>query len=89
MVRSSDADGNERQIVTRPSRFQAEILAAPGVDPRLYVIRLNVAPGHGVLHALLMDANKPEYYVRRNGSTYYARPEELAVIVQRGVQGSS
>jgi hypothetical protein len=51
-----------------------------------YVIRLNVAPGHGVLHALLMDTNKPEYYVRRNGSTYYARPEELAVIVQRGAQ---
>jgi transposase len=32
MVRFSDADGNERQVVTRPSPFQAEILAALGVD---------------------------------------------------------
>ena len=32
MVRFTDADGNERQVVTRPSPFQAEILAALGVD---------------------------------------------------------
>ena len=32
MVRFSDAEGNERQVVTRPSPFQAEILAALGVD---------------------------------------------------------
>ena len=32
MVRFSDADGNERQVVTRPSPFQAKILAALGVD---------------------------------------------------------
>ena len=32
MVRFSDADGNQRQVVTRPSPFQAEILAALGVD---------------------------------------------------------
>jgi transposase len=32
MVRFSDTDGNERQVVTRPSPFQAEILAAFGVD---------------------------------------------------------
>jgi predicted HTH transcriptional regulator len=45
------------------------------------VIRLDVVPGQGTLHALVIDPNKPEYYVRRNGSTYYARPEELAQIV--------
>jgi transposase len=32
MVRFADTDGNERQVVTRPSPFQAEILAALGVD---------------------------------------------------------
>jgi transposase len=32
MVRFSDADGNERQIVTQPSPFQAKILAALSVD---------------------------------------------------------
>ena len=32
MVRFTDADGNQRQVVTRPSPFQAKILAALGVD---------------------------------------------------------
>jgi transposase len=32
MVRFSDTDGNQRQVVTRPSRFQAKILTALGVD---------------------------------------------------------
>jgi len=32
MVRFSDTEANQRQVVTRPSPFQAEILAALGVD---------------------------------------------------------
>jgi hypothetical protein len=32
MVRFTDAEGNQRQVVTRPSPFQAEILASLGVD---------------------------------------------------------
>ena len=32
MVRFLDADGNQRQFITRPSPFQAEVLAALGVD---------------------------------------------------------
>lgn len=51
-----------------------------------YVIRLEVSSGGGTLHALVLDANHPEYYVRRNGSTYYARPEELAEVATRRVQ---
>ncbi|MHB8245897.1 MAG: AlbA family DNA-binding domain-containing protein [Acidimicrobiales bacterium] len=47
-----------------------------------FVIRLDIEPGGGVVHALVLDANRPEYFVRRNGSTYYARPEDLAQIVQ-------
>jgi hypothetical protein len=32
MIRFVHANGNERQVVTRPSPFQAQILAAFGVD---------------------------------------------------------
>lgn len=45
------------------------------------VLIAEVPPGNGTLHALVIDANKPEYYVRRDGTTYYAQPEELAAIV--------
>ena len=45
------------------------------------VLIAEVPLGNGTLHALVIDANKPEYYVRRDGTTYYARPEELATIV--------
>jgi hypothetical protein len=50
------------------------------------VIRFDVSPGGGTLHALVLEANKPEYYVRRNGWTYYARPDELAQVVGRAYQ---
>jgi hypothetical protein len=50
------------------------------------VVRLDVGSGAGVLYSLMLDTNRPEYYVRRNGSTYYARPEELAQVVVTGVQ---
>ena len=36
-----------------------------------------------MLYALKLDHNKPEYYVRRDGTTFYARPGELAAVVQR------
>jgi predicted HTH transcriptional regulator len=49
------------------------------VDGRCVLIA-EVAPGNGTLYALVIDANKPEYYVRRDGTTYYARPEKLASI---------
>lgn len=48
------------------------------------ILVLEVLSGGGVLHALTLDQNKPEYYVRRDGTTFYARPEELAAVVQRG-----
>ena len=46
------------------------------------VIRVDVRENRGVIHALVIDANRPEYYVRRNGSTYHARPEELAALIK-------
>ena len=47
------------------------------------VLIAEVPPGGGTLHALVLDANKPEYYVRRDGTTYYATPDEVAAIVGR------
>lgn len=69
-----------RDRVSPPPKIQ---ITGQDVDGS-YVIRLDVNPGGGVLHALCLDANKPEYYVRRNGSTFYARPEELAQVVRGG-----
>jgi hypothetical protein len=48
------------------------------------VLVLEVLPGGGVLYALILDQNKPEYYIRRDGTTFYARPDELAAVIQRG-----
>jgi predicted HTH transcriptional regulator len=50
------------------------------------VIVLEVLSSGGVLHALTLDQNEPEYYVRRDGTTFYAHPNELAAVVQRGSQ---
>jgi predicted HTH transcriptional regulator len=61
----------------------------PTIHPSIHevdgrnVIRLDVDSGGGILHALFLEPNNPEYYVRRNGSTYLARPEEIAQIVER------
>ncbi len=46
------------------------------------VIRVDTVANQGILYALVVDANRPEYYVRRNGSTYFARREELAALVK-------
>jgi hypothetical protein len=53
------------------------------------VIVLTVSPGAGVLHALTIDDNKPEYYIRREASTFYARPDEVTAIVARGNDSST
>ena len=44
---------------------------------------LHVNGGGATIHALVLDANKPEYYVRREATTYFARPEELELIAGR------
>lgn len=48
------------------------------------ILVLEVPSGGGVLYGLTLDQNKPEYYVRRDGTTFYARPGELAAVIQRG-----
>ncbi|WP_298443650.1 helix-turn-helix domain-containing protein [Ferrimicrobium sp.] len=49
------------------------------------VLRVDVEANQGLIYALTLDQNRPEYYVRRNGSTYCARPEELTSLVKHGV----
>jgi len=46
------------------------------------VIKVDVEGNQGIIYALVLDPNRPEYYVRRNGSTYFARPDELAALVK-------
>jgi hypothetical protein len=47
-----------------------------------FVIRVEVDACQGVITALVVDPKKPEFYVRRNGSTYFANPEELASLAK-------
>jgi hypothetical protein len=56
-----------------------------GVDGRQLLV-LHVQPGGGTIYGLVLDGNKPEYYVRRDGTTFYARPEELEAVVAQHVQ---
>jgi len=49
------------------------------------VIKVDIEANQGVIYALTLDPNRPEYYVRRNGSTYFARPDELAALVKPGI----
>lgn len=46
------------------------------------ILALEVKPKPGTLYALTIDGNRPEYYVRRDATTYYAQPDEIAAVVQ-------
>lgn len=52
------------------------------------ILVLEVSPSNGFLHALTVNANRPEYYVRRDGTTFFARPDEVAAVVHRGTIGT-
>jgi hypothetical protein len=45
------------------------------------VLVLRVEPNNGHLHALTLDTERPEFYVRRDGTTFPAQPEELTRLV--------
>jgi predicted HTH transcriptional regulator len=45
------------------------------------VLVLRVDPNRGQLYALVLDTERSEYYVRRDGTTFPAQPEELTQIV--------
>jgi Putative DNA-binding domain len=69
-----------RDLVT-PS--PATRISAHRLEGRTILV-LEVSPNAGILHALTVDSNRPEYYVRRDGTTFYARPEEIASVLARG-----
>ncbi|MGD0167880.1 MAG: ATP-binding protein [Gaiellaceae bacterium] len=46
------------------------------------ILVLEVDRNDGTLYALTLDANRPEYFVRRAATTYYARPEEIAAVLR-------
>lgn len=68
-----------RDLVTPSPQVRIEANTLDGRN----VLVLEVSASGGVLHALTLDQNKPEYYVRRDGTTFYARPEELATVIRR------
>jgi schlafen family protein len=68
-----------RDLVSPAPRVSIE---AGDIDGR-HLLVLHVPPGGGTIYALTIDGNKPEYYVRRDGTTFYARPDELEAIAAR------
>jgi hypothetical protein len=73
-----------RDLVTPSPHTQ---ISAHRLEGRTILV-LEVSPSAGILHALTVDANRPQYYVRRDGTTFYARPEEIAAVVHRGTAGT-
>jgi hypothetical protein len=65
-----------RSLITPPPDVRVRQQEIDGCG----VLIVEVSPGSATLYALVVDPDKPEYYVRRDGTTYYARPEELAAI---------
>jgi hypothetical protein len=51
------------------------------VDGKLVLV-LEVTPAPNALYSLLIDANRPEYFIRRDGTTYPARADEIAAIFE-------
>ncbi|MHB1920347.1 MAG: AlbA family DNA-binding domain-containing protein [Acidimicrobiales bacterium] len=54
-----------------------------------FVIRVDVPSGGGTIHGLLLEKDKPEYFIRRNGSTYPAQPGDLAALTGMRATGQS
>jgi predicted HTH transcriptional regulator len=50
------------------------------VDGKLVLV-LDVRPNATTLYSLLIDANRPEYFIRRDGTSYPARADEISAIV--------
>ena len=81
---TGDLEEHERRL---HNMLRDRITPSPTYDLTRYRLRtkhllaLVIHAGAGRLHALAMSTNKPEYFVRRGATTFYARPEELARIV--------
>jgi hypothetical protein len=66
--------------VTSSTRHHITVLTKLGLTARAVPL-LRIEPD-GLLHALTLTPNRPEYFVRRDATTYYARPEELTALLQ-------
>jgi hypothetical protein len=49
------------------------------------VLVLSIRPAPGTLYALWINKNRPEYFVRRDATTFFAQPEELAAAARTGM----
>jgi hypothetical protein len=74
-----------RDLISPSPRVDIEEGRLDGRD----VLVLHVQAGGGTIHALVLDGNKPEYFVRRDGTTFYARPRELEAIAAQNTLGSA
>lgn len=45
-----------------------------------WVLVVEVEPNAGIIYALTVEGEKPEFYVRRGATTFPARAEELQMI---------
>jgi Putative DNA-binding domain len=70
-----------RALVDPPPSVRIETHRLEGRD----ILVLEVQPASGELYALVLDRNKPEYYVRRDGTTFHAQAVELTATVTRGL----
>ena len=50
---------------------------------------VEVLPSVGKLHALMLNPDVPEYYVRRGSTTFHAQPDELEAAINLGNDGIS
>jgi hypothetical protein len=57
-------------------------------DEKLLMIA-RVHSGSGTPHALVLDQNRPEFFVRRNSTTFYAKPDEIAGIARRAASAAA
>jgi hypothetical protein len=65
-----------RDLIAPSPRFTVDAADVRGHQ----LLALHIQPGDGTIHALRVAHNKPEYYVRRDASTYYAQPGEMQAI---------
>lgn len=65
-----------RRFVRPTPRFEARCQT---LEDKILLI-IEIEPSDGVIHAVTIEADKPEYYVRRGATTFYAEPEELQSV---------
>jgi Schlafen, AlbA_2 len=83
--------GDDKEILTH--RFtemvrdlvqpNPEFTATPHVLDGKTLLVVEVLASVGRVHALMLEPKRPEYYVRRGATTFFARPDELQEALQQ------